>query len=112
MLLRSVTLIILSVLVLACGDKDIHQREPSNEDVQMAFERAILHLNEKIGSDISSFNYDWIEVPRDCYGELDYYAQQLLWTYIFHEDAVAKNVAFIDCSIAKKYSKLSAQKVK
>jgi hypothetical protein len=98
---------ILCVSTLACSDKDMHQREPSDEDVQIAFDRAIIHLNEKIGADISSFNYDWVEVPSDCYGELDYYAQQFLWAYIFQEDAVAKNVFFIDCSIAEKYSKLS-----
>lgn len=105
-LLRSIILMILCISALACSDKEIHQMEPSNEDIEIAFERAIIHLNEKIGADISNFNYDWIEVPSDCYDELDYYAQQFLWAYIFQEDAVAKNLFFIDCSIAQKYSKL------
>jgi hypothetical protein len=104
---KSIMLIVLCFSILGCNHKATSHPEPSSGDVQKAFEKAIIHLNEKIGADISSFNYDWIEVPSDCYGQLDYYAQQLLWAYIFQEDAVSQNVFYIDCSVAEKYSELS-----
>ena len=71
--------------------------------MNLAFTKAIDTLNREIGAEISSISYEWIEVPSDCYGHIDYFAEQVIWAFIFQKEAIKKRALYIDCSIAEQY---------
>lgn len=69
--------------------------EPTIEELNLAIEKAIRTLNQKTGSSISKLSFDSIEVPEVCFGEIDYFAQQLILHHIYYPNHVFR----VDCRL-------------
>jgi hypothetical protein len=106
----AVLTLLLSLTIVGCSPEIQPSPEPSNKDLKNAFDNAIHVLNQKTGSKISDFNIDRIEVPVNCFDDLDYFAQQFLWVYLYQDEAVRQKTFFIDCNISKRYKQLKSTK--
>lgn len=87
----------------ACGNghKTVDATEPTTEDLKKAFEKAINTLNVVTGSSLVKFKADSLEIPSNCFEQLDYYAQQVLFYKIYYPDS---EYFVIDCRLSPTYS--------
>jgi hypothetical protein len=100
--------ILTAMTLLGCGAEKSSTLKPTNEDLKLAFEVAIKTLNDKTGSRIEYLDFDWMEINEECYGELDYFAQQFLWAYIYQEELIKNQTFLINCNVPKSYRKTNS----